>query len=96
MPRKRRPQNKLRVQSKMCSTCIYRKNSPLDLARLENEVRDKHMPEHFARFRACHHVDSNDVVCRGFWNRHAENCTPTQIASRLGLVEFVKEDDHAK
>lgn len=95
MPKRKRRQDKLRVQKQMCSTCIYRKGCPLDLKSLEDEVRDKHMPEHFAKFRACHHVDSNDVVCRGFWNRHADSCTATQIASRLDLVEFVKEDDHA-
>lgn len=80
----------LRVQSKQCATCIYRRDSPLDLRALEAQVADPFMPGHFAGFRICHHSD--DAACRGFWNRHRDACTPMQIAHRLGLVEFVKEE----
>ena len=31
-----------RVQRKACATCIYRKDSPLDLKKLENDVRDSY------------------------------------------------------
>jgi hypothetical protein len=41
----------------------------------------------FVGYRICHH--SEDVCCRGFWNRHSEHFTLGQIAKRLGMVEFV-------
>ncbi len=80
----------LPVQRKQCATCIYKPGSPLDLRKLENDVRDRAMPGHFARYRICHH--STEAVCRGFWNRHRANCSPLQLAERLGVVEFVDHD----
>lgn len=82
-----------RVQARQCSTCIYRPDSPLDLQRLENEIRDPHVG--FRGYRVCHHSghDSEGVCCRGFWNRHKDEFPLGQIAQRLGLVEFVKVDE---
>ena len=77
-----------KVQRKSCATCIYRKDSRLDIAKLENDVRDEYMG--FKGYRVCHH--SKDVCCRGFWNRHKWEFAAGQIAQRLGLVEFVSED----
>jgi hypothetical protein len=77
-----------RVQKRMCATCIYRPDSVLDLAMLEDQVRDKHVG--FRSFRACHH--SNDACCRGFWEAHKDEFPAGQIAQRLGLVEFVDDD----
>lgn len=73
------------VQKKACETCIYRKDSPLDIKKLENDVRDKYMG--FKGHRICHH--SKDVCCRGFWNRHKNEFPMGQIAQRLGMVKFV-------
>ena len=81
-----------RVQAKLCATCIYRKGSPLDLRKLENDVRDPHMG--FRGHRVCHH--SRDVCCRGFWNRHKDAFPAGQIAQRLGVVEFVDVDTLAR
>ena len=79
-----------KVQKKACSTCIYRKDSPLDLKRLEEQVQDKHMPGFFSGYRICHH--SKDVCCRGFWNRHKDKFSLGQIAQRLNMVQFVTVD----
>ena len=76
------------VQNKMCSTCIYRKDSPLDLEKLEGEIADGYGG--FSGHRICHH--SNNVCCRGFWDRHKDKFQVGQVAQRLGLVEFVNED----
>jgi hypothetical protein len=76
-----------RVQAKSCATCIYRKDSPLNLKKLEADVADKYGGFH--SFRVCHH--SKDACCRGFWNRHRDKFALGQIAQRLGLVEFVEE-----
>ena len=57
---------RFRVQQKQCSTRIYRKTSPLDIQQLEQQIADKYGG--FNTFRTCHH--SEDVCCRGFWNRH--------------------------
>lgn len=77
-----------KVQKKMCSTCIYRPDSLLDLAKLEDAVRDKYGG--FSSHRVCHHSD--DVCCRGFWDRHKDEFTLGQVAQRLDLVSFVHVD----
>lgn len=80
-----------KVQRTRCSTCIYRKDTVLDLKRLEDEVRDRHMG--FKGYRACHHARSGDVCCRGFWDQHRDKFALGQIAQRLGMIEFVTVDD---
>lgn len=77
-----------KVQKKMCSTCIYRPDSNLDLKVLEDQVRDPHMG--FKGHRVCHHSD--DVCCRGFWEKHKDKFTLGQIAQRLNKVVFVNVD----
>ena len=77
-----------KVQKKSCSTCIYRKDSPLDLKKLEDDVRDNYGG--FKGHRVCHH--SNDVCCRGFWNKNKDKFQLGQIAQRLNFVEFVEVD----
>ena len=77
------------VRKMACETCIYREDNPLDLNRLEDEVRDSHVG--FASFRICHdHADAKDeVCCRGFWNRHKDAFALGQVAQRLNQVHFV-------
>ena len=76
------------VQAKACATCIYRKDSPLDLAALEAQVKDKYMG--FKGHRICHH--SKTACCHGFWQRHRDEFPMGQIAQRLGMVQFVSHD----
>jgi hypothetical protein len=80
----------LRVQRRPCSTCIYRPGCALDLAALEDQIRDPRMPRFFQGHRICHH--SADAVCAGFWARHAASFTLGQLALRLGLVRLVEDD----
>ena len=80
----------LKVQKRMCSTCIYRPDSALNLKKLERDVADPHMPGYFKGHRVCHH--SKDVCCRGFWQRHKDKFTLGQIAQRLKMVVFVTVD----
>lgn len=77
-----------KVQKRMCTTCIYRPDSPLDLAQLENACRDPYVG--FRGYRVCHH--SIDVCCRGFWEVHKDEFPLGQIAQRVGIVEFVEID----
>lgn len=77
-----------KVRKTACSTCIYRKDSPLDLKKLEDDVRDPHMG--FKGHRICHHTTEH--CCRGFWNRHKDKFPAGQIAQRLNLVEFSDEE----
>jgi hypothetical protein len=77
-----------KVQRRACSTCIYRKDSFQDLKKLEDEIRDPHMG--FTGHRVCHH--SEDVCCRGFWNRHRDKFPLGQVAQRLGWVKYVTVD----
>lgn len=83
-----------RVQQKACSTCIYRKDSPLDLKSLEAAVKGPRMEGMFQGYRICHH--SKDACCRGFWNRHKDKFPLGQIAQRLKAVIFVSDDTLAK
>lgn len=76
------------VQRRMCATCIYRPDSPLDLKVLEDQVRDSHSG--FVAHRVCHH--SVDACCRGFWEAHANEFPAGQIAQRLNAVKFVEID----
>lgn len=77
------------VQQKSCSTCIYRKDSVLDLAKLEREVADGRGG--FNSYRICH--QGKQACCRGFWNRHRDKFMLGQLAQRLGLVKFVTDHD---
>lgn len=77
-----------KVQARRCATCIYRKDSSLDIKVLEDQVRDRYVG--FKDHRICHH--SKDACCRGFWDHHRDNFPLGQIAQRLNMVEFVDED----
>ena len=80
-----------RVQKAARSTCIYRKDSPLDIDRLEAQIADGHGG--FNGFREWHHAAAaSGVCCRGFWNRHRDEFAGGQIAQRLGLVEYFSVD----
>jgi hypothetical protein len=79
------------VQQRSCSSCIYRKDSPLDIKELEAQIADPNMRGYFKGYRVCHH-SPNKTCCRGFWNRHKNKFNLGQIAIRLGLVQFVNDD----
>lgn len=83
----------LEVRDSACSTCIYRRDNPLDLARLEAEVADPNCAGHFHTFRACHHHAPATRVCRGFWNRHRDRFSLGQVAQRLNAVRFTDAGD---
>lgn len=78
-----------KVQEKMCTTCIYRASSPLDLKQLEAQVADKHGG--FKGHRICHH--SAEACCAGFWAKHKNEFALGQIAQRLDAVTYVQEDN---
>lgn len=84
----------LDVQARACATCIYRKDSALDLVKLEADVADPRMPGFFTGYQICHH--STTACCRGFWNRHKWKFSLGQVAQRLGLVRFVTHDTIGK
>lgn len=84
---------RFKVQRRRCASCIYRRDSPLDLAELEEQVRDRYG---FKGYRLCHHARTEDnICCRGFWDHHKDEFQAGQIAQRLGLVEFVDVDEWA-
>jgi hypothetical protein len=79
-----------KVQKKQCKTCIYRKDSSLNIEVLEDQARNGCTDGQFEGYRICHH--SKDVCCAGFWERHKDNFNLGRIAQRMGWVEFVNED----
>jgi hypothetical protein len=80
-----------KVQRKMCESCIYKPDSPLDIKHLESQIADRFGG--FKGHRVCHH--STDACCSGFWRRHKDKFPLGQIAQRLGMVVFVEEDEVA-
>ena len=77
-----------RVQKKMCETCIFKPESPLNLEKLLEDVAD-----HYGGFkghRICHH--SKDACCAGFWAVHKDDFVMGQIAQRLNAVKYVEDD----
>ena len=83
-----------RVMARRCPTCIYRRDSPLDLARLEAEAADGHGG--FRGHRVCHHSpDGRPSCCRGFWDRHRDKFPAGQIAQRLEAVTIVEDLDES-
>lgn len=76
------------VQKKLCSTCIFRRGSPLDLNKLLDDIADPYGG--FKGYRICHHSDK--ACCAGFWAKHKNDFPMGQIAQRLGMVEFVCDD----
>ena len=79
------------VQKTQCETCIYRPETVYDTDELENLIRDPRDPTHFSTPRACHAVTGRTVVCRGFWDRHAEDFDLGQLAVRLDAVYTIDE-----
>jgi len=82
----------IKVQKYQCSSCIYRKDSPLDIRELEKAIADPKMKGSFIGYRACHHAGREKICCRGFWNRHKNDFTLGQVAQRLKAVIFVVRD----
>ena len=82
------------VRAKACATCIYRKDSPLDLRKLERDIADGYGG--FKGHRICHSSGRGTGVkamcCAGFWHRHKDQFAMGQIAQRLGMVVFVEDD----
>ena len=75
----------------MCSTCIYRPDSPLDLERLEEDVADGFGG--FKTHRQCHHTNENPACCAGFWANHKDKFSMGQIAQRLDMVNYVEREE---
>lgn len=83
------PVSGFEVQRRMCPTCVYRPDSPLDVNVLEAAVADQHGG--FNGYRVCH--SSQTACCAGFWQRHKDRFALGQIAQRLGVVVLVESRD---
>ena len=77
-----------KVMAKQCETCIYKPRLSWRVKELEAPIRDRFGG--FKGHRVCHH--SKDSCCRGFWNRYRNKFALGQIAQRLGLVVYDKEE----
>ena len=82
-----------RVQRRLCATCIYRRDSPLDVQALEAQIADPRLPGFFRSYRACHHTSgAESACCAGFWRRWKDRFTLGQLAQRLRRVRYVTVD----
>lgn len=83
----------LRVQAKCCATCIFRKDSSLNLQKLLNDVREPGRGGemgYFRGYRVCHY--SADAVCAGFWACFKDKFQLGQLAQRWNLVKYVDDE----
>ena len=80
---------KFLVRRTACNTCIYRDDSPLNIEKLENEIRDEYGA--IVTYRICHEHET--TCCRGFWNRHAKALASARLARMMGIVRFVDDGD---
>lgn len=77
-----------KVMDKQCATCIFKPGLNWRLAELLEPIRDAWGG--FKGHRICHH--SKGSCCRGFWNRYKNKFPVGQIAQRLGMVIYDKEE----
>ena len=92
MKDRNRPDGYFHVRETPCTSCIYRPDCILDVARLEAQITDA--CGFFDGFRACHHHSSDPkVCCRGFWNRHKDAFQAGQLAQRFGRVRASDSGD---
>ena len=85
-------QSGLKVRKTMCKSCVYKPDSKLDPTVLEDAIRDAH--GFMQGYRICHnHSGEDGACCRGFWEKNKDATKVTQIAQRLGLVEFSNENE---
>jgi len=73
------------VQKHPCKTCVYRKDTRLDINGLEDKVKDDNGD--VQTFRVCHH--SNKACCKGFWDRNKNKFNMGRLAQRLNAVTYV-------
>lgn len=76
------------VQRAMCSTCIFRDDSPLHIEKILDDISDPNGG--FLAHRICHH--SHDACCAAFWARYRNDFQIGRIAQRLGMVTLVDDD----
>lgn len=87
------PGQGVHVRNRRCPTCIYNPASGFNVAELENDVRDRHIPQAFSGFRECHHGHDDGesgMCCRGFFDAHNDRCMPLRLAAALGGLIEVK------
>jgi hypothetical protein len=77
------PDGRVRINSKMCDTCIFGAHSPVDKERSSGMLEECNQTSGAI---PCHHTldDKFQNVCAGFAVRTSSG--PIQIAQRLGLV----------
>lgn len=82
---------KFRVQKRMCKTCIYRPDSPLDVEKLEAQVMGE--DGMFKTHRQCHHTEGTPACCAGFWAKNGDRYPLGVAAEKLIGIEYVDLDE---
>jgi hypothetical protein len=90
--------NKVRVLSRRCSTCIFRRDQPFGEARAV-EVIEANIAA--GALLTCHstlpygpHPDFGPAVCAGFWTEHAPSTAAGRMAAGvLGIVRITPPED---
>ena len=85
----------IHVMSERCSTCIFR---PGNLMGLREGRRDSMVAEALAIdgcipcHQTIHGEREQEAVCRGFFDRHAEDVFPLRLAKRFNAITYDEDD----
>jgi hypothetical protein len=78
----------VRVLAQPCGTCIFRGDSVISRARVEEMVQTACERDSAIICHATLDLDKQ-AVCRGFYARHASDTAPLRLAAWLGCVDEV-------
>jgi len=73
-----------RVQGSKCDQCLFSDNKIVNDDRKEEVLRTTLKKD---TFFVCHKTD--DVCCKGYWDKYKDKFTVGQIAQRLNLMKEV-------
>jgi len=89
-------EGKVHVMSEECSTCIFKPHQrPVPGARVAELVRDTKDTD--GATVVCHHTimgDTDNAICRGWYDRLGMNDPVIRMAVVTGVIEFDEEEDH--
>ena len=73
-----------------CNECLFTENRVVREGRMADIIKDCRKRD---TFFVCHKATLKNKVacCRGFYD--SQDTTPIQLADRLGVTEFVKEEE---
>lgn len=80
----------IRICSHQCNQCLFSKNKIVSDERKEEIINKECLPKD--KWFSCHKftIKDEEVVCRGFWDKHKRDIWPLRLAQIYQhLIEFI-------